>query len=243
MGAVKEYLMGWIRRDLKAKGLCVWLDARGEYSEFVLELKARGERGEFEHPVLCFDGSFLELMIALTPRFSSKDNQPCLVYAPGLSQAAIRNTPLLEAYKAGKELQYNLKNLVRNACAGKLAPAQLNHLLEEKNFSLELADKRVTEEDRTHPGMRPVISRYSVTEIAVDLLTVRGRIEKEMALKPGERFEALRDYLNLQFGLSEAWLQAWRDPAVENDRGVSLSPGRAPAVRGVRVGFAVRSGG
>ncbi len=139
MGAVKEYLIGMIRRDLKEKGLCVWLDVRGEYSEFFRELKARGERGEFEHPALSFDGSFLELMIALAPRFSSKDNQPCLVYAPGLTQAAIRNTPLLEAYKAGKELQYNLKNLVRSACAGKLTPARLNHLLEEENFAWENA--------------------------------------------------------------------------------------------------------
>ncbi|MCP4691645.1 MAG: PglZ domain-containing protein, partial [Desulfobacterales bacterium] len=221
MGAVKEYLIGMIRRDLKAKGLCVWLDARGEYAEFVPGLKARGKRGEFEHPVLTFDGSFLEMMIALGPCFSSKDNQPCLVYAPGLTQAAIRGTPLLEAYKAGKELQYNLKNLVRSACAGKLAPAQLQHLLEEENFSLELADKRVTEEDRTHPGLKPVISRYSVTDIAIDLITARGRISREMALKPEERFEALRDYLNLQFGLSEAWLRDWRDPAVEDGRGMA----------------------
>ena len=222
MGVVKEYLTRQIRQDLKAKGLCVWLDAQNEYTDFVLEIQEQHRLNKFEYPVLSFKGSFLELMIQLTPYFSSKDNQPCLVHVPGLNQTTIRKTPLLEAYKAGREIQYNLKNLVRNACAGKLASAQINHLLDEEDFSLELADIRVSEEDQTHPGLKPIISKYSSTDIAIDLMSSESKVDDEIGLPPKNRYEAVGNYLKLQFGFSQTWLDQWKDPTVETDFSLSF---------------------
>lgn len=55
MGAVKEYLRELLKEDLKSKGLCVWLDANNEYTNFVNE---ELENKTFPYPFLTFTGSF-----------------------------------------------------------------------------------------------------------------------------------------------------------------------------------------
>ncbi|MGK5091072.1 BREX-6 system phosphatase PglZ [Deltaproteobacteria bacterium TL4] len=211
MGAVKDYLTKQLKEDLKVKGLCVWLDAQEDYTTYVRELQEKYQAQEFEYPVLTFKGSFLELMLELSPWFSSRQNQPCLIHLPLLNQQTILKTPLLEAYKAGKELQYNLKTLIRNACAGKLTPTQLQHLLENSNLSLELADTRLTEEDQTPDGLKKLIAKHSAIEIAIDLLQPSPKYASLIELPVQDHAATVFKYISLQFGIQESWLADWLD--------------------------------
>jgi hypothetical protein len=214
MGVVKSYLTELLKKDLKAKGLCVWLDSQSEYSEYVEESLVCDS---FPYPVLMFKGSFLELMMQLAPHFAAKDNQPCLIHMPGFNQRSIKETPLLEAYKAGKELQFNLKTTVRHAAAGKLAPDQLNYLLDDPDFNLELADERLTEEDQTPDGLKRLISRHASTEIAIDLLKTQRLFDDLIELPVDQWFDTFFQYLHLQFGLNRKWLAHWDIKATPND--------------------------
>jgi hypothetical protein len=214
MGAVKEYLKEQLKDDLKAKGLCVWLDSKSEYTNFVNE---ELENKDFPYPLLTFKGSFLELMMELAPYFKEKDPKPCLIHMPSFNNSSIKETPLLEAYKAGKELQYNLKTLVRNASAGKLANEQLNFLLEDENFSLELADNRLTEEDQTPEGLKRLITRYSSLEIAIQLLDEKRNFDDLIEMPKEQWFDAFFQYLELHFGISKEWFDYWKEESNTED--------------------------
>ena len=219
MGAVKEYLRELLKEDLKSKGLCVWLDANNEYTDFVNE---ELENKTFPYPFLTFTGSFLELMMQLSPYFKEKDNKPCLIHMPNFNNKSIKETPLLEAYKAGKELQYNLKTLVRNASAGKLVNEQLNFLLEDENFSLELADNRLTEEAQIPEGLKRLITKYSFLDITIQLLDKNRKFDDLIELQKDQWFDAFFKYLQLQFGISKDWFDSWKEDIITEDPLISI---------------------
>jgi len=210
MGILKDYLTKQIREDLKTKGLCIWTDVNEDYSQYISELQNYHREGRFDIPVLSFSGSFLELMLELDDYFSSKQNKPLLVYVPGINQQEIRQTPLLEACKAGTELQKNLKTLVRHAAAGKLAPEQLEFLLNDKQLTLEKADDRLTSEDQTPVGLKSLIAVHSAIEIATDLL-VSGKLINKIELPEELRLDAMFQYLQLHFGITREWIREWEN--------------------------------
>jgi hypothetical protein len=212
MGILKSYLTNKVIDDLKSKGLCVWLDVNEDYSQYIAELKEQHNKGRFEFPILSFSGSFLEIMLELDEYFSSKQNKPLLIHVPNFNQQSLRRTPLLEAYKAGKEIQINLKALIRNAAAGKLAPEQLEFLLNDDQLTLEKADKRLTTEDQTPAGLKSLIATHSADEIAIDVM-ISGNLIDKIELPEESRFEALFQYLQLHFGITKEWIREWEhDP-------------------------------
>jgi hypothetical protein len=206
MGTVKEHLNTKLKQELKATGLCVWLDAQGEYTDFVDELA-----NHFPYPLLRFRGSFLKLMFEMEEQLADKDNKPCLIHMPGFNTTSIQETPLLEACKAGKVLQYNLRNIFRAAAAGKLSPEQIEGLIAQDNFSLSLADERLSEEDQTPEGLRRLLSKLSRSEIILDLLKEQTSVSELIESPPADRLGDVLAFLRLNLGFNQSWLQHFQD--------------------------------
>ena len=122
--ALEEELRGELR-----KGIVVWLDKDGLYTDFVDQLALRHVAGEFPVPVVGFRGSFLKTLFALEPYGSSLDNLPLLVHMPGFNEETIRATPVLELYDPGIRFRKSLDTLVREAARGRVAPDEVERFL------------------------------------------------------------------------------------------------------------------
>ncbi len=90
-----------ITREIRRKRIVVWLDKRGDYTEYVDSLEKRFERKEFPFPVVSFRGSHLEIILALEGRGDDIDPESMLIHMPGCTEESIRKTPILEMYAAG----------------------------------------------------------------------------------------------------------------------------------------------
>ena len=71
-----------LKQGIKKNGLVIWLDSDDKYSAFVDRLSQKAERGDFPFPVLRYDGSFLELMLALENYGNGLHPEKLLVHMP-----------------------------------------------------------------------------------------------------------------------------------------------------------------
>ena len=94
-GAVSTLVEEEISREVRRKGIVLWLDKHAAYSGLVDDLAARHAAGSYPFPVVAFRGSFLELLFALEPYGNSLDKQPLLIHLPGFDYESVRATPML----------------------------------------------------------------------------------------------------------------------------------------------------
>ncbi len=138
-GPASALLEQELAQEIRRQGIVVWLDRDKSFTTFVDRLAERHAAGTFEHPVVGFRGSFLELLFALETRGSGYDRNPLLIHMPGFNEEAIRGTPVLELYAAGTRFRKALDTLIRQAAAGRMAPAEVDRFLAGKP-DLEQAD-------------------------------------------------------------------------------------------------------
>jgi hypothetical protein len=210
MGIVKEELKLMIDRAVREKGLCVWLDPGCEYEPFVRRWIAdQGDHSTLPWPVIAFDGSLLDTIMRLDEHISGIDVPKCLIYLPGFDQVIIKNTPFLEVYEAGKEFEVDLKNLVRSACSGKLAPDRIDEITAIPDLTLDDADQKATIEDKTHPGIKQLLLEHGYQTVALDIMTDQELIRSNLSLPAAPLYDAVFGFLNLQYGLTKEWIDLW----------------------------------
>jgi hypothetical protein len=198
-----EALEKQLESRLREHGLVVWLDKEGVYTDFVDQLQQRHQRGQFFAPVIAFRGSFLDTMFALEPYQDGLDPEPLLLHVPGHNDQTIKETPLLEAYKAGLRYDRALETLVREVAAGKAAPEATESFLRQTTPSLKAAQDWLAGQGTSSSGLaghlqnlKPEWVTDSLVKADRDLL---GRIADPADLR------ALRDYLASHTGFSEAF--------------------------------------
>ena len=92
-GPASALLEQELAQEIRRQGIVVWLDRDKSFTTFVDRLAERHAAGTFEHPVVGFRGSFLELLFALETRGSGYDRNPLLIHMPGFNEEAIRGHP------------------------------------------------------------------------------------------------------------------------------------------------------
>lgn len=136
--AVSRTLASEVTAKVRERGIVLWIDGDRKYSRFVEELGSA--RGAFPYPVVPFQGSFLELMLALEPYGNGLQREHVLVHLGGLSRDSVRDTPIFELYKAGTTFEKNLATLVREAAVGLARPEEVDAFLRGPDVTLESAD-------------------------------------------------------------------------------------------------------
>jgi hypothetical protein len=94
-GPASALLEQELAQEIRRQGIVVWLDRDKSFTTFVDRLTERHAAGTFEHPVVGFRGSYLEMLFALETRGSGYDRNPLLIHMPGFNEEGMRTTPVL----------------------------------------------------------------------------------------------------------------------------------------------------
>jgi hypothetical protein len=140
MSLIATYLEEEIKRELRQRGIVVWLDKDNHYGSFVDCLVDRYTQEQFFAPVIAFRGSYLEMLLALEPYGNGLQPEPLLIHMPGHTEDTIRHTPILELYRAGKRYRKALPTLIREAVTGHLNPTEIETYLKQDIPNLTAAE-------------------------------------------------------------------------------------------------------
>lgn len=204
VGLASAALVAEVRKKVREQGLVVWLDADRKFAELA---RALGEPAfEFSYPVVCFDGSYLELMLALQSYGSGLHPEHVLIHLPGLNKDTIKETPVYELYKAGTLFEKNLETLVREAAVGVAKPDEVDAFVRAPALSLAGADQWLSdlrEAPRDRLGI--VLETFAADELVMRVLAedplIRGHLP--------ESAPKLMDTLERTIGLAPWWRAYW----------------------------------
>ncbi len=204
---VSTVLENEILGELWRRGIVVWLDRDGYYSECADFATVRHSAGDFPYPVVGFRRSFLELMLELEGLQNGLDPTPLLIHMPGFTEDSIRNTPLLELYKVGFRYRRALDTLARDAATGKVPPAEINAFLADEEVTLANADEWLTSRaGKKRTGVAGVLDRTSLEVVIRELLIKDTFLSERLDKDRAEELDSLRAYLARQLGVDEQWI-------------------------------------
>ncbi|MCU0565449.1 MAG: BREX-6 system phosphatase PglZ [Oculatellaceae cyanobacterium Prado106] len=129
MSLIATALEEEIKEKLRHYGIVIWLDKDSHYTAYVDALAQRHAQGTFFAPVIPFRGSYLEMIFALEPYGNGEIPDRLLIHMPGHTEETIRQTPILEFYRAGHRFRKALDTLIREAATGHLSPTQIDGYL------------------------------------------------------------------------------------------------------------------
>lgn len=195
-----------VKRELRQRGIVVWLDKDGIYIPYVDQLVDRYSKGEFFAPVIAFRGSYLEMLLALEPYGNGLDQEPLLIHMPGHTEESIRKTPVLELYRAGYRYRRALDTLIREAATGRVNPSQLETYL--SNGVTDLAAAEIwLQQATTQPqdSLTAYLGSLNLEWILDGILgtdaILRSKISDEASLI------ILKDHLHRYTGINDDFLQ------------------------------------
>lgn len=216
-GIVSEHLTQKLTEDIRTRGLLVWLDGDGVYTDFVDRLTGGAGSGPeqsatgFPYPVFAFRGSFVRLMQESYPVLAGAELPRCVIHLPGFSKDSIKSTPLYEAYKAGSRWRAALETTVREAGQGHLTPDQLDALIDRNDLSLEVADRYLADHLEETPALQALLSRHGEVGLLQTFLTDLPALRAEFTGDDHQFVTALLHRVERQLGLGEWWIEAWSD--------------------------------
>jgi len=212
-GPISSALEQEVLREVRRRGIVVWLDKDGAYTPFVDDLIRRHHEGELPCPVVAFRGSFLEVVLALEPFGGTLDNTALLLHMPGFNEETIRKTPVLDLYEPGHRFRKSLETLVREAARGLVAPDEIERFVSAPGLCLQAADEWLAAQtSAARAGLEGLLAQMSLLVIAEELLAqptfLTSRLHTEADL------DILAAYLHRQTGMDEAWIGFYgSDPA------------------------------
>lgn len=158
LGPVSQACAAELRELARQRGIVVWLDREGSYTELADVLAERHDAGDFNVPVVGFRGSYLETLLALEGLEDGASMAPLVLHVPGLTEDDMRTTPLLEMYRAGKRHRRALPTLVREAAHGIAAADDIEAFIGQDGLTLAAADQWLASYRAGQRGAGPDLS-------------------------------------------------------------------------------------
>ncbi len=203
-GPITAALDDELQRELRDRGIIVWLDRDGHYTPYVDALAERHGDGDFFAPVVPFRGSYLEMLRELTAYGNGLDPEPLLVHMPGHTEETIRQTPLLEIYLAGLRYRKALPTLIREAAGGRVRPDELDELLARDDLSLEAAETWLEGATVVVPGLATWLDSLTPEWILDDLASDGDQLAERV--EGPEQLATFLDHLYRRTGLDHDFL-------------------------------------
>ena len=205
-GPVSAALEASLRHRVQQQGIVLWLDMSDDYSGFVDRLRAERSAGKLPYEVCSFRGSYLELMLQLEAQAGGIEKGQLVVHLPGLNEESVKNTPMLELYRAGIRYRKKLDTLITETASGRVRREQIDAFRAQDVLSLEGADAWLAALlDDTDGGLSAQLRAMSLGAVVDDLLAdgfVAGRLSSpDDAIVIWERLDAWT-------GLHESWRTA-----------------------------------
>jgi hypothetical protein len=208
-GLIASALEQELHTELRRRGIVVWLDATGYFRPVVNALLARTGSSKFPFPAVAFQGSFLELILALEPYGNGLDNEPLLVYMPGFTEATIRKTPMLELYEPGFRFRKAPETLIREVARGRVVPDAIEKFL--ANGAPRIEDAEAWLEGQLadgHEGRAKVLEQLGIATVLDETLKVVQDQPGYLAsnFSDDASLEVLRAFFEHHTGMDGLWL-------------------------------------
>ena len=217
MGVIAEHIQRKLEKDIREKGLLIWLDKEDEFSPFVDSLMESRKKGDFPYDVYAFRGSFLKLMIESKEILSGKSVPKCLIHMPRFNEQEIRETPVLEAYKAGQRWRVSLDTMIKEAAQGRLTQEQTEFLLDKKDLTLSLAEEFISQEEQIPQEIKTLLQNNGEDGFILNFLNDPQGINEELCVDSQLCFTLLTGYFETLVGLDEQWRRDWNPEIWEDD--------------------------
>ncbi|MCY1013410.1 BREX-6 system phosphatase PglZ [Nannocystis pusilla] len=209
LGPVSRALEEDLHAAVVRNDLIVWLDADGDYTQFVDRLIALRQAGALSYNVRAYRGSFLELMFALEGAADDVDKPKLVIHMPRFNEEQVRATPVLELYLAGTRYRKALKTLIAEAAAGLASAEAIDAHLRATPVTLERADEWLAAlAVTTEVGLRGELKLHRLSAILDDLLSGQG-IAARLSGGP-DAVDAVWDHLQAVLGLPTSWREGER---------------------------------
>lgn len=224
LGPITTTLEAEISRELRQQHLVIWLDKDSHYTTYVDKLAQRHAQGDFFAPVIPFRGSYLEMMLALENHGNKATPDLLLIHMPGHTLQSIRNTPILEMYRAGTQYRKALDTLVRDAATGKVNPDDIDGYLSHGISSLEEAEQWLTTAlSKPQDNLSHYLENLSLDWI-VDSLVGTDKTLKTKFSDPNS-LPLLEEHLYRYTGLDKDFIQFYLNHPLDqfNDLGDTLA--------------------
>ncbi|MEH1826753.1 MAG: BREX-6 system phosphatase PglZ [Nostoc sp.] len=205
LSPITAVLEAELKRELRQRGIVIWLDKDGYYNSYVDELIARYNRGDFFAPVVGFRGSYLEMVLALETYGNGLDPEPLLIHMPGHTEETIRKTPILELYRAGYRFRKAFDTLIREAVTGRINPASIENYLNNGITDLPSAEVWLQNNlSQPQDGLAAYLTSLSLEWIVDGILgedkVLQSRISDQTALN------SLTEHLYRHTGMNTAFV-------------------------------------
>ncbi|RJP85374.1 MAG: BREX-6 system phosphatase PglZ [Desulfobacteraceae bacterium] len=202
IGPITALLEEDVKRELRQRGIVVWLDKHAVYSEYVDSLAERYMAKDFPFPVVSFRGSFLEMMFALEGYENGLDQEPILIHMPGHTEESVRKTPVLELYSSGYRYRRALDTLIREAATGRTEPDKIEAFLNsDEGKKLESADAWLKEASiNAKEGLTGFLESLTLEWVVEGLLCNEKKLQEKFFDK--ESLSILIDHLYRHTGLN-----------------------------------------
>ncbi|MFM7425262.1 MAG: BREX-6 system phosphatase PglZ [Elainella sp.] len=195
-----------VKRELRQRGIVIWLDKDGHYTAYVDQLADRYSKGEFFAPVVAFRGSYLEMLLALESYGNGLDQEPLLIHMPGHTEESIRKTPLLELYRAGYRYRRALDALIREAATGRVSPSELESYLSSRSIDLAAAETWLQQAiAQPQDGLAAYLESLNLEWILDGILGTDSILRSKIADAPA--LLTLKDHLHRHTGISDEFIQ------------------------------------
>lgn len=210
-GPVSAALEADLRSRVRRHGIVVWLDQAGVYGEFVERLQGLRASGTLPYQVLAFQGSHLELMVALDGVAAGTEKPRLVIHLPGFTEETVRRTPVFELYAAGVRYRKALDTLVTETASGQVRPDQIEAFTSQQGMTLAGADRWLSALLGGGEGGLEAQLRAMSPEAALDDLLTDGAIAKRVG--ETDAADALWERFAAWTGLPASWRETTLPPS------------------------------
>ncbi|MBF0258418.1 MAG: BREX-6 system phosphatase PglZ [Desulfamplus sp.] len=215
MGAIAEHIKRKLEQDLRTKGLLVWLDKENQFTPLVDTWIEQKKEGLFHYDIFAFRGSFLELMVKSQEVLSGRDIPKCVIHMPGFNEQEIKETPVLEAYKAGQRWRVSLDTMIREVAQGRLSEDQTQFLLSKQELTLAEAETFISNQEDIPLEIKRLLTKYGEDGFVLEFIKNPAQINTELCLPQEHCFPLLLAYFHTLVGLDEQWQHDWNQNQVD----------------------------
>ena len=201
MSFFKDKLTHKVEECIRANGIVFWLDTDSRFSSFIDLLETDFTNKEFYYPIYRFNGSFLEVMLALRNSLEGKLGKPSLLcYVPKITSEQIKKTPLLEVYKFSYHITETLPEFIKEICIEYLTEEQINKLLVVEPLQFAEVEKTIESFSMELPPIEKFLALEDPTRLALAILREDKNYLKDI-LKTGDvKNSDIESYLQKKFG-------------------------------------------
>jgi hypothetical protein len=209
---MRAALCALLEAEVQRHGIVVWLDRAKAFESVALALAQPEARRSYA--LVRFEGSWLQVMLALDEHTRSVDRPRLVVYLPGYDARSVLPTPALSVFESASRFVPTVPQLLRDSAAGVIAPSAIEAILAEESIEFSRAEQwLVRERDARGAERRDAFSRLSLPALLDELLVRTWAPKKDghrvldLAFETAEDVLALEEYLRDRLGL-DWWFRA-----------------------------------